>query len=129
MLDISNSAVEAGGIESLLRCWFGDGVVGGVFFGDFSVHYYGEVLPGHADAVVGESILREIIGFDFFVAHAAADLSGSEGGDLILLFFDFGFPEFGAEEFHGDFPVLVLGAFGLGGDDDAGGFVLDADGC
>jgi len=78
--------------------------------------------------VVGESVLGEVVGANFFGAVTRADhgftLGGFGFGFFALLFVE----EFGAEHFHGGGAVFVLGAFVLTLDDYAGGNVGDADG-
>ena len=93
-----------------------------------AVHGGGEVGAGVVDAVVGDAVLGEVVGADFFGAVAGADEGFAGGGGGGLGFGALFFEEAGAEDDHGFFAVLELGAFVLHGDDDAGGEVGDADG-
>ena len=73
------------------------------------------------DAVVGNAVLGEVIGADFFGAVASAD-EGFAGFAGVFHFFGFFlFQETGAENIHGFNAILLLAALVLHGDDDASG--------
>lgn len=81
-----------------------------------------ECFPGFFDAVVGDPILGEVIGADFFRPHAAAGtLAGLGGlrGDFFLL----QLIKLGPEQVGSDFAVLFLKTLRLASSDNAGGFV------
>ena len=65
--------------------------LGQVAFDDFF-----ERIPAFAQAVIGEAILREVVGFDFLAPHASADGGGPTGLDFTQAFGLFSFPELGA---------------------------------
>ena len=59
---------------------------------DVAVHGGGEVVAGVMDAVVGDAVLGEVVGADFFAAVAGADegfaIGGGLGDFLLALFFE-----------------------------------------
>src|ERR1700683_979800 len=63
---------------------------------ELSFHHVGQLVKSKADAVIGDAILREIVGADFFGTVAGFDLSAALGADGGLLFFHFHFVEAGA---------------------------------
>src|SRR5271170_4963357 len=85
-------------------------------------------MDGEADAVVGEAVLGEIVGANFFAAVAGADLGFAFFGERGLLLFHFNFVEAAAENAHTFFAVLDLGFFVLATDHGVGRDVRDADG-
>src|SRR5260370_27767845 len=83
-------------------------------------------MKRHADAVIGDAVLREIVGADFFGAVAGFDLSAALGGEGGLALFLFLLVEAGAED-AADFRAIVgLGFFVLLGNDEAAGNGRDA---
>ena len=58
---------------------------------DFSVHGIAELMQRHTDAVIGDAVLREIVGANFFGAIAGADLSAAFGSNLLVLLIAFQF--------------------------------------
>ncbi len=72
--------------------------------------------------------MGEVIGLNFFGAHATADGGGTAGVDLSEALLFFMFPKFGAENFEGNFFVSGLEAFLADGDNDVGRFVGQSDG-
>lgn len=106
-------------------------MVGGEGFDEgfeFTFHDEGEVVGGETDPVIGEAILREVIGADLFVAFACADLFAAGGVDAALLFGPFFFEKAGRENFHGVGAIFNLRAAVLAADDEACGDVHDLDG-
>ena len=53
--------------------------------GDFTLHDAIQIVKGHPDTVLCETILREIVGPDLFLASTRADLALSVGGVLLSL--------------------------------------------
>ena len=82
-----------------------------------------ERIPAFGQAVVGEAVLGEVVGFYFFAPHTAADGGSSAGFDFCQTFLFGFFPEFGAEDLEGDLFVSGLETLLADGDDDAGGLV------
>ena len=80
------------------------------------------------NAVIGDAILGKIIGADFLTAVTSADERFAGLGGIFLLLFLLLFKETGAEDIHSLDAILLLGAFVLHGDDDAGREMGDADG-
>src|ERR1700722_1860606 len=78
--------------------------------------------------MVGYTILRIVVGADFFGAVAGLDLPAALGGQGGLLLFHFHFVEAGAEDAHGLGAIFNLRFFVLLGDDQAAGNVGDAHG-
>jgi len=107
---------------------------GGLFFERFynAVHVALEdlfdIVPLFADAMVGDAVVGEVIGADFFGTVAGAHLFAAQVGDGARGAALLDFIELGSQDIHRFFPVCVLGAFFAGGNDDAGRFVEDADG-
>lgn len=93
---------------------------------DFAIHKRGRVVGVLADAVVGDSALREVVGSDLLASVAATDLPLSDarsfGVQPILL----GLKQLGAENFHRLEAVLLLATLVLARDDDAAWFVNNA---
>src|SRR6266852_8579175 len=85
-------------------------------------------MKRQADAVIGYSVLRVVVGADFFGAVAGFDLSAALGGQGGLLLFHFLFVEAGAKNAHSFGAIFDLGFFVLLGDDQAAGNVGDAHG-
>src|SRR5262249_19039411 len=76
--------------------------------------------------VVGQAVLREVVGTDAFAAVAAADLLLALGGARGLLRALLLLVQPRAQQLHGALAVLVLAALVLAGDDHAGRQVRDA---
>ena len=87
-----------------------------------------ERIPAFGQAVVGETVLGEVVGFYFFAPHTAADGGGPAGLDFGEAFLFGFFPEFGAEDLEGDLFVSGLETLLADGDDDPGGLVGKSDG-
>ena len=51
----------------------------------FAVHHFGELVQREADAMVGDAVLREIVGANFLGAVARLDLAQALGGDGFVL--------------------------------------------
>ena len=87
-----------------------------------------DIAPGFFDAVIGDAILRKIVGANLFTAVAGADLGAARIAEFFFLPRFFGFEEAGAQDGERFIFVLVLGFFVLAGDDETGWNVCDADG-
>jgi len=61
--------------------------------GDVAFHDAIELMQGETDAVIGEAILGEIVGADFFAAIARADHAAALSSDGLLLLFELDFVE------------------------------------
>ena len=86
-----------------------------------------ERVPGLFQAVVGEAVLREVVGLDFLCSHAfsySLRAAVREGSQALVLF---RLPKFGAKQVEGNFFVSGLVAFFAHKNDNAGGFVGEAD--
>src|ERR1700733_4736416 len=81
-----------------------------------------------ADAMIGNAILREIVGANFFGAIAGADLSATFGGDLFVLLVAFQFVKASAENAHRFRAIFNLRFFVLLRNDSARRQVSDANG-
>ena len=78
--------------------------------------------------MVGDSVLREVVGSDFFTSVAGANLGFSLGSEFFLFFCFYGFHYSGTEDLHGFFFVLHLASFVLAGYDGVGWQVSDTNG-
>ncbi len=78
--------------------------------------------------MVGEAVLREVVGADLLAAVAGAYLLLAVLGLELVDALGFDLVEAGAEDAHGLLAVLDLGFFVLAGDDGLRGQVRDADG-
>src|SRR5260370_19377963 len=85
-------------------------------------------MKRQADAVIGDAVLRKIVGADFFGAVAGFDLTAAFDGERRLAFLLFLFVEARAENAHGFGPILDLRFFILLGNDESAGNVRDAHG-
>ena len=95
---------------------------------DVAVHDCGDATAGVVDAVVGDAVLRKVVSADFFGAVASANERFTRirgGGHFFGLFL---FEKTGTQDGHGFDAVLLLGAFVLHSNHDAGWQVCDADG-
>src|SRR5215475_8972262 len=94
---------------------------------DVARHPGGEVVPGHPDAVVGQPVLREVVGADLLAPVAGAHLAAAErvplAGDALLL----ELVELRPEHAHRHVVVLGLALLLLALHDDAGGLVDEPD--
>ena len=79
-----------------------------------------------ADAVIGEAVLREIVGANFLAAVAGADHRLALFGQCRLLLLHFDFIEARSQYAHAFFAVLDLRFFVLATDYRVGGNVRDA---
>jgi len=77
-------------------------------------------MGSEADAVIGEAVLGEVIGADFFVSFAGANLLTACGLDFSSLLFPFFFQKTGSQNAHGGSTVFDLGAAVLATNDQAG---------
>ena len=69
---------------------------------------FGELVQGETDAVIGDAVLRKIVGADFFGAVAGLDLAAALGGEELVLLFLLHFVEAGAKDAHGFGAILDL---------------------
>ena len=95
---------------------------------NIAIHDCGDITARVMDAVVGDAVLREVVGANFFAAVAGANegFAGIRGSGHLFGFFLF--EETGAEDGHGFDAVLLLGALILHGNHNTGGEVSDANG-
>ena len=93
---------------------------------DLAIHYRFELVNREADAVIGETVLREIVGADFFAAVSRAHHGLALFGKGLLLLFHFDFVEPRAQHAHAFFAILDLRFFVLATDDGIGRNVRDA---
>src|SRR5882762_11641360 len=56
---------------------------------EFAFHHVGELVKRKTDAVIGDTVLREVVGADFFGAVAGFDLAAAFGAECGLLLFQF----------------------------------------
>ena len=87
-----------------------------------------EGVEGQVDAVIGEAVLRKIVGSDSFGTIAGTDHVLSFRAELRFFGGTLRRKDFRAQDGHAFFLVLVLGAFLFGLDDDTGRQVCDSDG-
>ena len=80
---------------------------------ELAVHRFGELVKSKVDAVVGDAILREIVGAYFFGAVASLDLPFSFSGEGGVLLFLFHFVEPRPEHAHSFRAILDLRFFVL----------------
>src|SRR6266704_5053109 len=85
-------------------------------------------MERQSDAVIGDAVLWEIVGADFFGAVAGFDLSAALGGKCGLTLLLFLLIQAGAKNAHGFRAILDLRFFVLLGNDKSAGNVGDADG-
>ena len=88
----------------------------------------GEVVERQLDAVVGDAVLREIVGADFFAAFARADLVFADGGVFGVFLGDLAFEQARAQHGQGARPVFYLRAFVGAAHDESAGLVNDLHG-
>lgn len=95
---------------------------------DIAVHGGGDIAAVVVDTVIGDAVLREVVGADFFAAVPCSDEGfagvrsvGAVLGNLTL-------EEAATENRHGLDTVLLLGTLILHGNHDTGRKVGDADG-
>ncbi len=101
---------------------------GGEEFVEVAFHELGEVVGGEADAVVGNTGLRKVVGADAFGAVARAYLGFALGGVFGAFLLLLAFEKAGAEDFEGLDFVFELGTLVGAFNDEAGGFVEELDG-
>ena len=85
-------------------------------------------MERQADAVVGDAVLRKVVGADFFLASCPADEAAAVGGVFRVLLGAFVFEESGAEDLKRGGFVFLLRASVLAADDFPRGDVEDLDG-
>lgn len=90
---------------------------------EVAVHDGRKVVDTQLDAVVGDAVLREVVGANFLVAFAGADLGAALGGVLGVFGGDALVEEPRSENLEGFGLVLLLGAFVGATNDRAGGLV------
>src|SRR6185295_11251272 len=128
---LSRMTMRTGGIAASGLRWFERlGLEVGAQAADhvdqIAVEQAGQVVPGQADAVVSQAILREIVGADLLRAIAGADLAAPRVAlrGLTLLFLDL--VKLRAQQLHRHRAVLVLRLFLLAVDDEPARQVVDA---
>lgn len=95
---------------------------------EVAIHDGGEVAARIMDAVVGDAVLREVVGANFFATIAGADEGFAGGGGGFHFFLFLAFKEARTEDGHGLDAVLLLGALVLHGNDEAGRQMSNANG-
>src|SRR4029077_2608368 len=78
---------------------------------ELSIHNEIQLMERQADAVIGDAVLREVVGANFLAAVAAASLSAPLRSQRCLLLFQLQFVQPGAEHALGLGAVLDLGFF------------------
>ena len=81
---------------------------GGNHFVEVALDDAVEIVKGQSDAVVGDAVLREVVGADFFLAPGAPDEAAAVGGILGFFFVAFVLEEASAEDFEGGGFVFLL---------------------
>ena len=82
-------------------------------------------MGSEADTVISEAVLGEVIGANFFVSFAGADLLTACGLHFSPLLFSFFFQKTGGQNAHGGSTVFDLGAAVLAAHNQAGGNMED----
>src|SRR5579862_2456473 len=95
---------------------------------EFAVHYVGELVDRETDTVVGDAVLREVVGADLLAAVAGADHGFAFFGQSFLLLLHLDFIEARTQDPHALLAVLDLRFFVLAADDRVGWDVRDAHG-
>src|SRR5882724_2606715 len=95
---------------------------------ELAVHDFGQLVKRQADAVIGDAVLREIVGADFFGAVAGFDLAAALGGKSGLALLLLLLVQASAENAHGFGAILDLRFLVLLRNDEAAGNVRDAHG-
>src|SRR5687768_3695186 len=93
---------------------------------DFTTHHLGELVHREPDAMVGHSILREIVRANLCRAVAGADLRFPHARPLRFLLRNRGVEQSCPQNFHSLELVLKLGLLVLLTDDNAAGYVGDS---
>src|ERR1700685_866008 len=75
---------------------------------DVAVHHRREVVARQADAVVGQTVLREVVGADLLGALAGSHHALARGGALLLLALLLHIEEAAAQHLHGLAAILDL---------------------
>ena len=88
-----------------------------------AVNENGEIVERNLDAVVGDAVLREIVGANFFGAITGLDLAAALRSQSRVLLFLLHFVETGAEDAHGLGAILDLRFLVLLRDNEAAGNV------
>lgn len=81
-------------------------------------------MPRNANPVVGNTILREVIGADFLGTHTSPNSRTASSFDLAKSCFFLFFPKLTTQEVKGDFAVTFLVTF-LGADNSNTGRLVD----
>ncbi len=77
-------------------------------FVEVALDHVVEVVKGKADAVVGDAVLREVLGADFFLASGTSNQAPPVGGILGFFLVAFVLEETGAEDFQSGSFVFLL---------------------
>src|ERR1035438_4817348 len=75
---------------------------------DAAVHELRQLVRGEADAVIGDTVLREVVGADLLAAIAAAHHRPALLGQRVLLLLLFHFVQAGAQHAHSFLSILDL---------------------
>src|SRR5437667_7483405 len=95
---------------------------------ELAFHNFGYLVERQADAVIGDAVLRDIVGADFLGAVAGLDLPAAFGGESGLALFLLLLVQARAENAHGFGAILDLRFFVLLGNDEYTRNVRDAHG-
>ena len=93
---------------------------------ELAVHHEIELVQGEADAMIGDAVLREVVGADLLAAVAGAHHAAALGAERRLLLFELHLIEPRTQHALGLGAVLDLRFFVLAGDHQAGGQVGEA---
>src|SRR2546428_2365683 len=93
-----------------------------------SIQHDVETVQGQADAVVGDAALWKVVGANLLAALAGAHLHAPLQCDSLLLAVDLPLQQFGPQNAHRLFTVLMLGPLVLAGHDEAAGEMVDPHG-
>src|SRR5262249_7933293 len=89
---------------------------------------FGELVNGEANAVIGDTVLREIVGANFLATVSAPDHGFTFFRQCILLLLHLDFVQAGAQHAHGFLAILNLGLLVLAADHRVGWNVGDTHG-
>ena len=89
-------------------------------------HHHVQLMQRQADAVIGDAVLREVVGADLLAAVAGAHHAAALRAERRLLLLQFDFVQPGTQHALGFGAILDLRFFVLAGDDQPRGQVRDA---
>src|SRR5712692_3472425 len=79
-------------------------------FADVAGHDGVELVKSQIDAVIGDAVLREVVGADAIAAVAGADEGAALFGPFLVQFLLLHFVQPAAKDAHGPLSILVLAA-------------------